>query len=53
MERVLDKISLVALELNVGDFDVINEADDLVEDLILSLTKCAQVNRCMDTGCAG
>ena len=41
MERVLDKISLVTLELHVGDFDIVDEADDLVEDLVFRLTKSA------------
>ena len=41
MERVIDKISLVTLELYVGDFDIVDEADDLVEDLVFRLTKSA------------
>ena len=44
MERVLDKISLIALELDVGDFDIVDEADYLIKYLILGLAECAQVN---------
>ena len=50
MERVLNKISLIALELNIGDFHIIDEADNLIKYLILGLAECAQVNRCMNSG---
>ena len=53
VERVLDQISLVAHELHVGDLYVVNEANDLVKDLILGLAESAQVNRCVDACICG
>jgi hypothetical protein len=49
VERVLNEISFVTLELYVRNFHVINKTNDLIEDLILSLTESTQVNRCMDS----
>lgn len=52
MERVLDQVALVPFELNVWDLDVVNEANDLGEDLVLGLAEGAQVNGGVDA-CVG
>ena len=49
-EGVLDKISLVALELHIWDFDVVYKAYDVIKDVVLGLTERAKVNRGVDTG---
>lgn len=39
MEGVLDKISLVPLELDIRDLNIVYEANDLIKDLVLGLTE--------------
>ena len=41
VERVFNQIPLVALELDVRDFHVVDEGDDLVKNFVLRLTKRA------------
>ena len=50
MEGVLDKISLVPLELDIRDLNIVYEADDLIKDLVLGLTEGSKVERSVDTG---
>ena len=41
MERVLNQIALVTFKLHIRDLHIINEAYDLIKDLVLSLTESA------------
>ena len=41
MERVLNQIALVTFKLHIGDLHIINEAYDLIKDLVLGLTESA------------
>jgi len=48
VERVLDQVPLVPLQLNVWDLDVVNEANDLSEDFVFGLAERAQVDGGVD-----